>query len=1409
MSDADLVGLCAEAHREESTESLSASTHSSGPARTALRSQLARLCTEYSSNSSGATAVMERTLRAAQARGMLPEVARTLLCTLGEWPESADASTRTSGAAAAELWQAAAQALLRLVCDAAMDERVRRQCAGVLEGELDSAGGAGAAALAGAALDACVGAGTAARWAVHGGAPLAVVPKCVALAEEEAAALLRAGGGAADEAPRLQGVRARVEAALLEREWPAAGLVAIADLVKELLRGSSGGGGGARTLDGVVAKALARIDACDDTLLDAYLAQLHEISVQCRPHRVRTVAAVVAFANARERALAHSAGEAGRTHLARLRQAEQLVLEMVHYAASQDEIYERDVVGAVCRGIDAVRPCPFSLAVLLTVARLPRYETDVLHTLTKALLLRDRQQASQALARRARLSAAAAGADSQGAMADEEDEDVKVFSTLQCVELFTRQCFEAWREVAQELLQFGYSAISNAHRYGRDKEAVAQIGRAVVTGAFESHNKSLRLSVVEELCNSIATARGSPRDLIATLEPLVKRLATTPEFQRKCAASVRRVVHCLPGMTACCVARFIRAMGEILELDRALFDETMIMLRKSLLGGEHTAFGGIAGLCEVLRYSTTKQYALSVDGDDGEDDDDDDDDDDYDMPGSSQTMGGVASRQTQQHEAILHEVFGLFSRAGRLQGRVREFLYVSLGALARDVPRLSEPVAHLLMRQLEAVCNNRVADGETPFKLSDLVQNGVVLEPLPALLTSLCQVSVLGTDSESTRLQRELMELARKVNACVSVLDSPSEQSTETDTKQRLVMARNVLHALLDVVAVISSKKTGGGHIDEADANLLLQLYAKYQRLEETTQTKKKGKKKKDAGEDKMKDSCSSGPATGDMDGAPEGDPAPLSDMSALVEKTQKGKGSDANERYVMSGHALVFLIGEVFAQHTVQTLCARKMFDNVAFRDFVVNCSLKYLTEERKITDAAGYSDDKDGNPFQDMKTEVFAQKVCEVLVPFFYTPLTEWVAVPDSEHNVFEDEELWSTLGTVNAFINEALKEPRDSPKHMDSYVLQPCGVFSEGGDSQVVLNTFTLLERVVKGCVRSKRPKYCVGALELLERMVDKLPRSSIDTCARPLERMLKTKELLEDQGALKHMCRVYLALEGKAEKNEAASAMAKDVRIVLGEARKNERFVGDLTFHVVDPKSCRVIVRELLTHFEEREGVLESVFAEHKEEEGDSHSAACFCQELCRKDIALMECFKHLIAAQIPSDTGALMFAFIKRFFGLIAVQLDLFRTMLAERNKKKGKKGGKGSGKPSKKRQRTMSPCGSDDEGSVRSNSTEDDGCSSAATGEDGEHDTFNADTEAMAQALQSMMSVCGRCVTKVYDLFNYAYDSNMNAKRIPVVVRAIENVRAAANKYKKSHGVELLQLLPDAKNRDFKLQEER
>ena len=166
----------------------------------------------------------------------------------------------------------------------------------------------------------------------------------------------------------------------------------------------------------------------------------------------------------------------------------------------------------------------------------------------------------------------------------------------------------------------------------------------------------------------------------------------------------------------------------------------------------------------------------------------------------------------------------------------------------------------------------------------------------------------------------------------------------------------------------------------------------------------------------------------------------------------------------------------------------------------------------------------------------------------------------------------------------------------------------------------------------------------------------------------------------------------------------------------------------------------------------------------------------------------------------------MHAFAKRFFGLVAAQLDLFRTVLAGRHKKKGKKGGKGAGKPSKKRQRTMSSCSSDDEGSVHSNNTEDDGCSSAATGGGAEHDTESADTEDMTQALIDMMAECGKCVTKAYDLINYTYEINVNTRRAPATVRAIENVRAAANKYKESsHGVELLSLLPDAKNRDFKL----
>ena len=1450
MDGADLVELCAEVHREEGTEGLSGSAHSSSasassasPARTALRAHLARLCAECDSAASAA-AVLDRVLRAALARGVLPETARTLLCTLGDWQDTAGAgagTAATAAAAAAALWQAAAEALLRLVCDAPMDARVRRQCAETLAGELDSATGAGAAALARAAVDACVGAGTAARWAVHRGEPLAVVPKCVAIAEDEAAALARAGGAAAD-VQALQGARAGVEAALLEREWPAPGLVQLADLVKELLPGA-----GAGAMEGVVAKAIARIDACDDGVLDAYLAQLHEISVQCRPHRARIVGAVVAFADRRERVLGARGGTGGgsgsdgdgdaaaRARLAKLRAAEQLVLEMVHYAASQDEIYERDVVAAVGRCVDPRRACPIALAVLLTVARLPRYENDVLHTLTRALLLRDRQQASQALARRVAraeqqqqqqqqqqqlsgASSAAASTGDHGAMMgvdgggddDGDEEDVKVVSTLQCVEQFTRQCFEAWREVAQELLQFGYSAISNAQRYGRDKEAVAQIGRAVVTQAFESRNKSLRLSVVVELCNNIATGRGTPRDLIATLGPLMKRLAATPELQRKCTPSVRRVVQCLPGMTACCVARFIRAMSDILEMDRALFDETMIMLRKSLLGGEHTAFGGIAGLCEVLRCSTAKQYIHSVDGDgddDDDDDDDEDDDEDYDMPGSSQTMSRSTS---QQHEAILHEVFGLFSRAGRLQGRVREFLYASLGALAREAPRLKEPVARLLMRQFEAVCDNKVADGEAPFKLSDLVQNSVVLEPLPTLLSSLCQVATMGTDPENTLIQKELMEFAKKVNACVSILDSPSEQSTETDTRQRLVMARNVLHALLDVVAMITSKKSGEGHINEEDATLLLQLYAKYQRLEETTtQTKKRGRKKKDAGEDKVKDVCSSGPEMGDMDGILEGEPTPFPDMPAPAEKAPKSKGNETNEAFMMSGCALVFLIGELFTPQRTQSPPAREMFENMAFRDFIVNCTLKHLAEETGITEAAGYTDDKEGNPFQDMSNELFARKVCEVLVPFFYVPLTERVAVPDSEHHVFEDEQLWGTLGTVNAFVNEALKEPRDSPKYMEAYVLLPCGVPSEGGsDSQVMFSTFTLLERIVQGCVRSKRPKHCVGALELLERMVDKLPRSNVETCARPLERLLKTDELLEDHGALKHVCRLYLALEGKIGKNEAALAMARDVRTVLGSNRGDGRYAGHTTYSAVDPKSCRAIVRELLRHFEEREGVLESLLAEQKGEDTSSHSAACFCQESCRKDVALMECFRHILAARIPPDTGALVFAFVKRFLGLIVAQLDLFRTMLAERNKK-GKKGGKGAGRPSKKRQRTMSPCSSDNEGSVHSTCTEDDGCSSAATSGDAEHDTEHADTKAMTQALHDMMSECGKCITKVYDLINYTYESNMNAKRIPATVRAIENLRVAANKFNRSHGVELLSLLPDPKNRDVKLPDRR
>ena len=411
MTEADLVALCAEARQEECTESLSGCAPS-GPAHAALRTQLARLGTMPAAD---ARTALSSVLRTALARDVLPETARTLLDVLGEWPEnepepgSADASASAASAATsgAGLWQMAAQELLALVCTEPMEARVRRAAAETLVGALDAgAGGAGAAALATAALDACVGAGTAERWTVHRGEPLAIVPPCVAVAEAAAAAAASAtpASGAPAEAssaaPAAQ-LRARVEACLLEREWPAAGLVRIADLVKELLQSSSARTGttGAAPMKGVVAKALARIGACDDAVLDAYLAQLHEISVQCRPHRARVLRAVVAFADQRERALTRKHAGSSPAHLARLRDAEQLVLSMVHYAAAQDEVYARDVVAAVSR-LDPVRACPVALAVLLAVARLSRYEADVLRTLTRALLARDRLQASHARTRR-------------------------------------------------------------------------------------------------------------------------------------------------------------------------------------------------------------------------------------------------------------------------------------------------------------------------------------------------------------------------------------------------------------------------------------------------------------------------------------------------------------------------------------------------------------------------------------------------------------------------------------------------------------------------------------------------------------------------------------------------------------------------------------------------------------------------------------------------------------------------------------------------------------------------------------------------------------------------------------------------------------------------------------------------
>ncbi|KAM9854975.1 Fanconi anemia group I protein [Aulostomus maculatus] len=485
--------------------------------------------------------------------------------------------------------------------------------------------------------------------------------------------------------------------------------------------------------------------------------------------------------------------------------------------------------------------CPFSVALLLSVARVQRYEEQVFELLKGAIVksFKDEQllQGSKFL----------------------QDLRPAHCSVAQMVVHTVKNSVFGWDHVTQGLVQLGFFLLDN---YGpkpgpfcktpEGSGAVArtptqlacQLGGQVLLQAFKMH-EAVRGEILEQVLNRLVTKTASP--VSHYLDLFSDIVTSAPMILLESSSKVTETFDHLSYLPLSTVQGLLKAVQPLLKVSMSMKDALILVLRKAMFSsqvdGRKSAVTGFLLLLKnfkVLGSLTSSQCSQAL--------------------SSSQIQVDVHSRyNSAANEAFCLEILSSLRRCLGQQADVRLLLYEGFYAVLRRNSQLAGAIMQALFSQLKRYYEPE-QDLLPPVKLEPCItahgEHVYLQEPLAHLvccavhcllwLQNIRQSAALNADSsddeEEEGYQSELQTMLESMRRRMSKSDL---EDFELDKSAEFSMAsgvgvKNSIYAVLvmGVYEVLMEYTFVRANYSKTHLEELMDLFSRYHKLSELLKEK-------------------------------------------------------------------------------------------------------------------------------------------------------------------------------------------------------------------------------------------------------------------------------------------------------------------------------------------------------------------------------------------------------------------------------------------------------------------------------------------------------------------------------------------------------------------------------------------
>ncbi|XP_018427387.1 PREDICTED: Fanconi anemia group I protein [Nanorana parkeri] len=458
-----------------------------------------------------------------------------------------------------------------------------------------------------------------------------------------------------------------------------------------------------------------------------------------------------------------------------LRQVEGTIILHIVFAIKFDQDLGRELVKVLLlfqkrtaqQGDTNKFLCPFSVALLLSVSRIHRFEKQVFDFL-KTIILKgfkdlQFQQGSKFLQ-------------------DLVPQPTCVSSML--LEIVKNSVF-GWDHVTQGLVELGFllmdscgpKAIPGAKiletSAGSPSQQASQLGSKILLEAFKVH-EAIRNVILEQVLNRVITKATSPTSHFIDL--LSDIVSATPLILQNSASKLTAAFDHLFQLPFSTVLGLLNALQPIFKINVSVRDCIILVLRKAMFCSQIEARkSAVAGFLlllknfKILGSLSSSQCSQAI--------------------GASQVLVDVHTRyNSAANEAFCLEILGCLRRSLSQQEDIRRLLYEGFYDVLRRNSQLASPIMQTLVSQLKRYYEPE-PDLLPPLKLEKCItaqkEQIILQEPLAHLLSSI-HSCLSWYKQKSSSLQERGMEDENDDDdymACRKEIDEMLESITRRMTK--------------------------------------------------------------------------------------------------------------------------------------------------------------------------------------------------------------------------------------------------------------------------------------------------------------------------------------------------------------------------------------------------------------------------------------------------------------------------------------------------------------------------------------------------------------------------------------------------------------------------------------------------